>query len=66
MEETNFITTWLSGQSWFSTAAQVMAVATMITMWVSDKWVDKYPWLKPVNAAMNFLSGNIFRNKNKK
>ncbi len=65
MEETNFVTTWLMSQSWYATAFQIMGAATALTMWISDKWADKYPVIKQVNIVMNWISGNIFRNKNK-
>lgn len=66
MEETNFLTTWLMGQPWYMTAFQIIGMATSITLWVSDRWADKYPVLKQINMVFNWVSGNLFRNKNEK
>ena len=66
MEETNFMTTWLMNQPWYSTAFQIIGMATVVTLWISDQWADKYPVLKQINSFLNMLSGNFFGNKNKK
>ncbi len=55
MEETNFLTTWLMGQPWYMTAFQVIGMATSITLWVSDRWADKYPVLKQINMVFNWI-----------
>ncbi len=60
-----FIEAWLMGQTWYMTAFQVVGMATSITLFISDKWAYKIPVLKQINAVMNFVSGNFFRNKNK-
>ena len=66
MEETNFMTTWLMSQSWYSTAFQIIGMATVVTLWISDQWAEKYPVLKQINQFLNMVSGNFFMNKNKK
>lgn len=60
-----FLEAWLMGQSWYMTAFQIIGMATSITLFVSDRWADKYPVLKQINQGFNFVSGNFFRNKNK-
>lgn len=40
----------------------VSSVATLITMFVDESKVNKY--IKPVLGVLNWLAGNVFKNKN--
>lgn len=52
-------------QSWFETVAFVVVTANSITMFISDKYMQGNPVLAKINSGLNFLSLNIFKNKNK-
>lgn len=56
---------YLASQPWYMTATNIVGGLTMVTMWISDKWADKVPVIKQINMVMNWLSGNLFFNKNK-
>ncbi len=55
----------IAEQSWFATAGFIVLTANSITMFLSDKYMQGNPILAKINACLNFLSLNIFKNKNK-
>lgn len=55
---------WLESQSWFVIAATIIGGMKMITLWISDRWADKYPITKAINGVFNYLALNLFRDKN--
>lgn len=59
------LTAMISNQSWFETACFVIATANSITMFLKDKYMNGNPILAKINMGLNFLSMNIFNNKNK-
>ncbi len=54
-----------SNQSWFQVAGEIILIANSITMLISDKFMQGNPILAKINMGLNFLSLNIFNNKNK-
>ena len=54
-----------SNQSWFQVAGEIILIANSITMLISDKFMQGSPILAKINMGLNFLSLNIFNNKNK-
>ena len=54
-----------SSQPWFSTVGSIVLICNSITMLVSDKFMQGNPFLSKINTGLNFLSMNIFKNKNK-
>ncbi len=54
-----------SGQSWFQTAGEIVLICNSISMLISDKFMQGNPILAKVNMGLNFLSMNIFKNKNR-
>tara|TARA_R100001594_G_C3996518_1_gene253638 strand:- start:654 stop:842 length:189 start_codon:yes stop_codon:yes gene_type:complete len=53
-----------SNQSWFQVAGEIILIANSITMLISDKFMQSNPILDKINMGLNFLSLNIFKNKN--
>lgn len=53
-----------SNQSWFQVAGEIILIANSITMLINDKFMEGNPMLAKVNMGLNFLSMNIFKNKN--
>ena len=53
-----------SNQPWFSTLSFIVITANSITMFLSDKFMQGNPILAKVNMGLNFLSMNVFKNKN--
>ena len=64
----DFITNWVEGQSWFQMAGEIMIFATTVTMAMPTRWYLKdgqeVAWYKWLSKGINFLAGNVFRNKN--
>ena len=64
----DFITNWAAGQSWFQIAGEIMIFATTVTMAMPTRWYKKdgveSAWYKWLSKGLNFLAGNVFRNKN--
>ena len=54
-----------SNQSWFQVAGEIILIANSITMLISDKFMQGNPILAKINMGLNFVSLNIFNNKNK-
>ena len=54
-----------SNQSWFQVCGEIILIANSITMLISDKFMQGNPILAKINMGLNFLSLNIFNNKNK-
>ena len=54
-----------SNQAWYETAGEIVLIANSITMLLSDKFMEGNPILAKINMGLNFLSLNIFKNKNK-
>jgi hypothetical protein len=54
-----------SNQSWFQVAGEIILICNSITMLIEDKFMEGNPILAKVNMGLNFLSLNIFKNKNK-
>lgn len=54
-----------SNQAWYETAGEIVLIANSITMLISDKFMEGNPILAKINMGLNFLSLNIFKNKNK-
>jgi len=54
-----------SNQAWYETAGELVLIANSITMLISDKFMQGNPILAKINMGLNFLSLNIFKNKNK-
>ncbi len=52
-------------QEWYVIVAEVIGFANMVTIWISDRWANSVPWIKPLNKVLNWLSLNLFNNKNK-
>ena len=53
-----------SNQSWLQVAGEIILIANSITMLINDKFMEGNPMLAKVNMGLNFLSMNIFKNKN--
>ena len=53
-----------SNQAWYETAGEIVLIANSITMLLSDKLMEGNPILAKINMGLNFLSLNIFKNKN--
>jgi hypothetical protein len=54
-----------SNQAWYETVGELVLIANSITMLISDKFMEGNPILSKVNMGLNFLSMNVFKNKNK-
>lgn len=54
-----------SNQAWYETAGEIVLICNSITMLISDKFMEGHPILSKVNMGLNFLSMNVFKNKNK-
>jgi len=54
-----------SNQAWYETAGEIVLICNSITMLISDKFMEGNPILSKVNMGLNFLSMNVFKNKNK-
>ena len=54
-----------SNQAWYETAGEIVLICSSISMLISDKFMEGNPILSKVNMGLNFLSLNIFKNKNK-
>lgn len=54
-----------SNQSWFQIAGEIILICNSITMLIEDKFMEGNPILSKINMGLNFLSLNIFKNKNK-
>ena len=54
-----------SNQAWYETAGEIVLIANSITCLISDKFMEGNPILAKINMGLNFLSLNIFKNKNK-
>jgi len=54
-----------SNQAWYETVSELVLIANSITMLISDKFMEGNPILSKVNMGLNFLSMNVFKNKNK-
>jgi|ETN01SMinimDraft_1059929.scaffolds.fasta_scaffold156125_2 hypothetical protein len=55
----------IAEQAWFETVGFIVLIANSITMFLSDKYMQGNPILTKINVGLNFLSLNIFKNKNK-
>ena len=64
MEET--IVGWAQSQSWFGIACTVVALANTITMTLTDQYAEKIPFIGKIWTVLNWLSLNVFHNKNEK
>ena len=53
-----------SNQAWYETVGELVLIANSITMLISDKFMEGNPILSKVNMGLNFLSMNVFKNKN--
>ncbi len=64
----DFIANWAEGQSWFQMVSQIVAFATAVTIAIPSRWHQKngveVKWYKWLSKGLNFLAGNIFKNKN--
>ena len=54
----------VANQTWFQLAGEIILIASSITMLISDKFMQGNPILAKINMGLNFLSLNIFKNKN--
>lgn len=54
-----------SSQAWYETVGEIVLICNSITMLISDKFMEGNPILSKVNMGLNFLSMNVFKNKNK-
>lgn len=54
-----------SNQSWFQLAGEIILICNSITCLISDNYMQGNPVLSKINMGLNFLSMNIFKNKNK-
>jgi hypothetical protein len=54
-----------SNQAWYETVGEIVLICNSITMLISDKFMEGNPILSKVNMGLNFLSMNVFKNKNK-
>jgi len=54
-----------SNQAWYETAGEIVLICNSITMLISDKFMEGNPILSKLNMGLNFLSMNVFKNKNK-
>ena len=53
-----------SSQPWYATVGEIVLICNSITMLLSDKVMQGNPILAKINMGLNFLSMNIFKNKN--
>ena len=63
MEE--MVSVWAQSQSWFGIATTVVAVANTVTMTLKDEYAERIPVLGKLWPILNWLSLNVFNNKNK-
>jgi hypothetical protein len=45
-----------------ATISIISSIATILTMFIDESKVNKY--VKPIVKGLNFLAGNVFKNKN--
>jgi hypothetical protein len=55
---------WFESQSWFSMACVVVTVASSVTLTLKDEYAEKMPILGKLWPILNWLSLNVFHNKN--
>ena len=53
-----------SNQAWYQTAGEIVLICNSITMLINDKFMGGNPMLAKLNMGLNFLSMNVFKNKN--
>jgi len=62
------LTDWASGQSWFQVAGEIVLWATAITAAMPTRLYKKNgterAWYKYISKPLNWLAGNVFKNKN--
>tara|TARA_Y100000593_G_C4282740_1_gene323636 strand:- start:1389 stop:1577 length:189 start_codon:yes stop_codon:yes gene_type:complete len=54
----------VANQTWYEIAGEIVLIASSITMLIEDKFMQGNPILAKINTGLNFLSLNIFKNKN--
>ena len=54
----------VANQTWYEIAGEIVLIASSITMLIEDKFMQGNPILSKINTGLNFLSLNIFKNKN--
>jgi len=54
----------VANQTWYEIAGEIVLIASSITMLIEDKFMEGNPILSKINTGLNFLSLNIFKNKN--
>lgn len=55
---------WVQSQAWYTVMFAVIGAANAVSMWVPDEYMEKYPPLRYLNMGLNWLSANVFFNKN--
>lgn len=53
------------GCPYWKEMSTVVTVASIITMTLKDTWAEKFPILDKIWPILNWLSLNVFQNKNK-
>jgi len=51
---------------WYGIAVMVVGAMKFLTPFIPDAFMDKYPPLKYLNTAFNWLALNVFNDKNEK
>tara|TARA_Y100000588_G_C13927459_1_gene784213 strand:- start:474 stop:662 length:189 start_codon:yes stop_codon:yes gene_type:complete len=54
----------VANQTWYEITSEIVLIASSITMLIEDKFMEGNPILSKINTGLNFLSLNIFKNKN--
>ena len=57
---------WVESQSWFSMACVVVTIASSVTLTLKDEYAEKLPIIGKIWPILNWMSLNVFNNKNEK
>ena len=55
---------WFMSQPWYAMVAEIVMFANSITMMIPDKWAAGIPGFNIVMNVLNWISMNVFNNKN--
>ena len=60
------LASWVESQSWFSMACVVVTIASSVTLTLKDEYAEKLPIIGKIWPILNWMSLNVFNNKNEK
>ena len=60
------LASWGESQSWFSMACVVVTIASSVTLTLKDEYAEKLPIIGKIWPILNWMSLNVFNNKNEK